>query len=126
MPEHHRAVDGSGRRRGPAACDAGVEQFVGGWLVVPPGEPVDRAESGRVEAQVRAGAFADEHVVRELVLHDHVDDLGAVHAAPREQLFERRELHKYCCSRGQYQRWYWATNCSCVPQRGQLWTCGGG
>jgi len=89
MPEHDRAIDGSGRRWHPTACDARVEQLVSGWLMVPPGDRVDRAESRRVEAQERAVALAHEHVVREFVLHDDIHEIGAMRATPHQQLFER-------------------------------------
>ena len=92
MPEHDRSVDCSGRRREPAACDPRIEQLVGGRTVIPHGDRVDRAQSGRIEAQIGAVGAPDEHIVRIFVLHDHVDEVGAMCPAPHQQLLDGGEL----------------------------------
>lgn len=60
--------------------------------MVPHGDRVDGAKSGRVEDVIALG-FAHDDVMREFVLHDDLDDVGAVCAAPREHIFERAQLH---------------------------------
>jgi hypothetical protein len=89
MAEHDRTVDGTGRRRDPAAGDARVEELVGRRAVVPHGDRVDRAESRRVEHD-EGVASAHDHVVRVLVLHDDVDHV----TRPAQHLLER--LHPRC------------------------------
>ncbi len=52
VAEDHRAVDGAGRSRGPAAGQPIVEELVGGRAMVPHGDRVDAPESRRVEDEV--------------------------------------------------------------------------
>jgi hypothetical protein len=88
MTKDDGAVDGPGRRRDPATRNPRLEELVGGRAMVPHGDRIDGAESGRVE-DVEAVCFLDDDVVREFVLHDDLDDIGTLCAAPREHIFER-------------------------------------
>jgi len=90
VAEYLRSIDGAGWRRDPAARDAGVEGLVRRRPVVPHGDRVDRAESGGIEHEV-VGVVANDHVVREFVLHDHLEQLGrrALRERPREDVLER-------------------------------------
>lgn len=89
MTEDLRSVDGAGRRRRPATRDARVEQLVGGRAMVPHGDRVQRAQSGRFEDQ-KMCYLGDDDVVRVFVLHDHVDDRQI--GSPND-VFERAQHH---------------------------------
>ena len=110
MPEHDGSVDGAGRRRGPTRGDACIEHLVGGRSVIPHGDRVHAAESGRIEHEEapRVGRSHD-HIVREFILNHDIDDLAAMRAAPDEHILERLQTiesigHTYWFSREQNQR----------------------
>jgi hypothetical protein len=88
VAEHDGTVDGAGRCGRPAARDPGIEQLICSWAMVPHGDRIDGAKSGRVE-HVVALSLANHDVMREFVLNDDLDDVGAMCATPREHVFER-------------------------------------
>jgi len=84
VPKHPGAVGEQRGRRFPTARETLVQQLIGGGLVVPHGDRRELAQSGGVEDEMAAAAL-HHHVVRELVLHDHVgDDFAAAALSPPE------------------------------------------
>jgi hypothetical protein len=106
VAEDDRAVDGARGRGGPAACEAVVEELVGGRAMVPHGDRGDAAESGGVEDEVREVRAAEDHVVREFVLHDDVEKLpgGAAAEAEAQDVLERVESGRELCERDDVRR----------------------
>ncbi len=58
--------------RSPAAFQALLQQFIGGWAVVPHGDTEDRAHSRGVEHEVFAIGGAKQHVVGVFVLNNDI------------------------------------------------------
>ena len=68
-------------------------ELVGGRSVVPHGDASDGAESGRIEAEIAVGALANDHVMRELVLHDYLCDDHDRQMLPWVQAFNPFDLN---------------------------------
>ena len=57
----------------PAAPQARLQELIGGRPMVPDGDRRHRPQSGRVVDDVNPVLPRDDHIVRELVLHDDID-----------------------------------------------------
>src|SRR5688572_13480912 len=71
VAEDDVAVAGRGCGGCPAAGEAGVEEFVRAWRMVPDGDRRHDAESADVVGDDEPVVPAEEDVVAELVLGDH-------------------------------------------------------
>lgn len=70
MSQHYIATLKLTWRRPPASSNPRPKQLIGIRFVVPHGDPVYRAQSGRVDYESRAVRGAENYVMRELVLND--------------------------------------------------------
>ncbi len=73
MAEDAVPLNGAAGRGTPPGGDPGLEELSGGWAVVPHGDPIQTAESGRVEDQGPLLIPGHHHLVGELVLHHQVE-----------------------------------------------------
>ena len=92
MAEDARSFHELARCRFPAGGETRIEKLVGGWQMVPHGDPVDGAESRRVEYEHGILVDADLDFVRVLVLGDDVGE------SPSRTLLHRESEHLFQCA----------------------------
>jgi len=91
MPKNLRAVFGSRRRGFPPSRNTGVEQFVGGRLVIPDGDRRQSAESRNIVSEPNSAGMVNDDVMGVFILNDDVIDhlYRFLAKAPAHDIFQR-------------------------------------